>query len=224
MTIEQTDGLMDVDEARSFIRSYCDFSDKRAYVLMAIARGNDENPHLSNSDEIVFREVVKNEKDIDRKIDKLQNSTEHYTGDEDREHTFRLYISANARNVVDAYWMLQNEMADWGKQAMNGAEGAITKLNRIDSQWKSIMQKPGSKDETHFVWDFDDPTIDMADVVSHLSMHTNVVACIPTPNGYHVITKPFDESDAKDGASTSFTDSLEDVKYDGMTFLCYLTR
>ncbi|EMA11558.1 hypothetical protein SAMN05443574_103262 [Haloarcula vallismortis] len=105
---------------------------------MAIARTK-ENPSLNNSDEIVFREVVKDEKDIQRKVDKLRSSCLNYGPEK-----FRLYISVNARNVMDAHFNFRGTMDDWLQHRFNGHEESTRKFKRVDSHWKSELQKPAA--------------------------------------------------------------------------------
>lgn len=194
------------------IQDYSEFGEKRVYLLMAIARKK-ENPDITSSGEIVFREVVKSEKDIERKISKLQNACKRYGGAE----KFRLYYSANARNTLDAYFRYRERMNGWIEKKMNGQADIDQKLKRLDSHWKSELQKPHSRDETFFLYDLDTKDEDARkELVENLEEHTEIKLHVPTPNGHHYIVKPFNHNEMPE-----FEFDLERMN-DRMFFLGYI--
>jgi len=194
------------------LKDYSEFGDNRVYLLMAIARKK-ENLDITSSGEIVFREVVKNEKDIERKITKLQNACKRY-GEAEK---FRLYYSANARNTLDAYFRYRERTNDWIEKKMNGQADIDQKLKRMDSHWKSELQKPHSRDETFFLYDLDtkDETA-RKELIENLEEHTEIKLHVPTPNGHHYIVKPFNHNNMPE-----FDFDLERMN-DRMFFLGYI--
>jgi len=194
------------------LKDYSEFGDNRVYLLMAIARKK-ENPDITSSGEIVFREVVKNEKDIERKITKLQNARKRY-GEAEK---FRLYYSANARNTLDAYFRYRERMNGWIEKKMNGQADINQKLKRLDSHWKSELQKPHSRDETFFLYDLDtkDETA-RNELVENLEEYTEIKLHVPTPNGHHYIVEPFNHTEMPE-----FDFDLERMN-DRMFFLGYI--
>ena len=172
------------------IKDYCEFGTHRVYLLMAIARKR-ENPQLNSSSEVVFREVLKHEKDVRRKYDKLACSVENYTDDAGNPLTFRLYLTVNARNTLKAYFNFLDRLNGWAKDMVYGDDAVDRKLKRIDNYWKSELQRDSSKDDSRFLIDVDTKDIDAGDLKQRLSTYTDVVALRETPNGYHVITEPF---------------------------------
>jgi len=172
------------------LKDYSEFGENRVYLLMAIARKK-ENPDITSSGEIVFREVVKNEEDTERKISKLQNACKRY-GEAEK---FRLYYSANARNTLDAYFRYRERMNGWIEKKMNGQADIDQKLKRLDSHWKSELQKPHSRDETFFLYDLDTKDEDARkELVENLKEHTEIKLHVPTPNGNHYIVEPFNHN------------------------------
>lgn len=205
------------DRVVPFLDDYCGFGEDRVYLLMAIARTK-ENPELTGSTEVVFREVVKDEEDVRRKVDKLRSSTENYRSDSGDQLTFRLYVTANARNTVDAYFNFRSRMNGWVKDRLDGDDEAARKFKRVDSYWKSELQKPAARDETRFIIDFDG---DWAIGVFRemLEDETEVIVERETPNGTHVVTEPFDYTDV------ALLDEEDiEIKTDGMLFLAFLTE
>jgi len=194
------------------LEDYSEFGENRVYLLMAIARKK-ENPDITSSGEIVFREVVKHEEDIERKVNKLQNACKRY-GEAEK---FRLYYSANARNTLDAYFRYRERMDSWIEKKMNGQADIDRKLKRLDSHWKSELQKPHSRDETFFLYDLDTKSEDARkELVENLEEYTEIKLHVPTPNGHHYIVEPFNHNKMPE-----FDFDLERMN-DRMFFLGYI--
>lgn len=184
---------------------------------MAIARKK-ENPSITSSSEPVFREVIKDEKDIRRKVEKLESTITNYRSDSGDQLNFRLYINANARNTVKAYFNFRERMNGWVRDRMYGQDSTARKFKRVDSHWKSELQKPESRDETRFVFDLDDVTEDeVNDLLQQLLDYVEDVKEIETPNGYHVVTEPFNYNELE-------TDVEYELKTDGMVFLKFYDK
>lgn len=199
------------------MEDYCEFGEHRVYLLMAIARTR-ENPQLNSNSEVVFREVVKYEKDIRRKYDKLACSVENYRDDAGNSLTFRLYLTVNARNTLTAYFNFLDRLNGWSKDMVYGDDAVDGKLKRIDSYWKSELQRDSSKDDSRFLLDVDTKDIDTGDLKQRLEAYTDVVVLRETPNGYHVITEPFPYPDMD-----YLHDHEEiDLETDRMMFIEYL--
>jgi len=173
------------------LENYCSFSEERVYLMMAIARKK-ENPDITSSGEIVFREVVKNEKDISRKKEKLRNACKNYGGAE----KFRLYFSVNARNTEKAYFRFRERMNSWIEDKLNGQKDVSRKLKRVDNHWKSELQKPHSRDETFFLYDLDTEEYwARQELKQVLNKNTEIKLIKNTPNGTHFIVEPFNHTE-----------------------------
>ena len=201
------------------IEDYCEFGEHRVYLLMAIARTR-ENPHLSSNSEVVFREVIKHGQDIDRKLRKLSCVAEKYRDDDGDPLTFRLYLSVNARNTLTAYFNFQDKLNGWAKDMIYGDEAVDRKLKRVDQYWKSELQRDKAKDDSRFLIDVDTKDIDTGDLKQRLSIYTDVLKLRETPNGYHLITEPFNYTEMD---YLQEHDDIE-VETDRMIFLEYLSR
>lgn len=159
-------------------------------MFMAIARKK-ENPGIASTSEIVFREVVKNSKDIKRKREKLENACTEYGSAE----KFRLYFSVNARNTQKGYFRFKERLDSWIEKKINGQDDINRKLKRVDSHWKSELQKPNSKDETSFLYDLDTKESQACDkLIKELEKQTTIKLKVETPNGHHIVTKPFNHN------------------------------
>ena len=209
---------MDTDDVAAAIESYCEFGERRVYLLMAVARTR-ENPHLSSSSEVVFREVLERGRDIDYALRRLSCLAATYRDDEGGPLTFRLYLSVNARNTLTAYFNLLERFNGWSKDLVYGDEAVDRKLKRVDQYWKSELQRDGTRDDSRFLIDVDTKAIDTGGLKQRLSADTDVVALRETPNGYHVITEPFNYTEV------DYLRKHDDVEVgtDWMLFLDYLS-
>lgn len=191
------------------LEDYCKFGEDRVYILMAIARSKEHEEHSSNT-EPVIREVVKEKSELEPKIDQLDHAVSRF------DSKFRLYISANARNTMDALFHLRGDMDDWLKMRLEGNEGIKKKFKNIDSEFKSVLQKPSCKDETNFIFDLDEVSeTDANQFEEILEEFTDVRMVRETPNGFHIVTEPFNYNELE-------TDIEYELKTDGMIYLTYI--
>lgn len=195
----------DVEE----LKEYCEFGEDRVYVLMAIARSKENEEHSSNT-EPTMREVVRNEEELAQKINQLEHAAGGF-GDR-----FRLYISANARDVMKASFKLRNEMDKWLEMRLNSNEGVKKKFKKIDSEFKSVLQKNECRDDSKFIFDLDDAGIDdFQELRDDIENFTSIELTRETPNGFHIVAEPFNYNEMKTGTEY-------ELKKDGMVFLDYI--
>lgn len=193
------------------IREYCEFGPHRVYLLLAIARSK-ENDDIQATDQPTIRKVVENSDEIEDKLEQLEHATKRFPQD------YRLYLTINARDITQAFFMFRQEMEQWMKNIAFGNKNSMRNLKRIDHLWKSYLHKQGARDDKLFLFDMDDASeSDASELEDLLSNETAVITTMETPNGYHIITEPFNY--------TEFESEYEyELKKDGMTFLGYLNN
>ncbi len=192
-----------------FLEDYCEFGENRVYVLLAIARAKEKKEYNNNS-EPVIREVVEEREDLESKIRQLDHAASRFGSD------FRLYISANPRNTIKAFFMLKRRMDDWMEMSFNGNKDVEKKFGRIDSEYKSVLQKDRCKDETNFIFDLDNVSSKECEKFrQYLNSFTEVKLVNPTPNGFHIVTEPFNYN--KIDSNIDY-----ELKTDGMIFLSFI--
>ncbi|KXA99138.1 hypothetical protein AKJ40_03860 [candidate division MSBL1 archaeon SCGC-AAA259M10] len=191
----------------SFVGDYCEFGPGRVYLLMAIARS--KNNPLSSSEELCFREVVRSRGDVRRKYAKLKAIMVSPL-ENGRTYDFYLYLSANARNVLKAHFNFRGKMDRWIRNRLNGADNH-EKFKKLGKYWLSELSKPSSRDETNLLIDVDDDSDSrLCEVKNALADRTEVLAERKTPNGWHLVTNPFNHERLSIGL---------DIKTDGLLFL-----
>ncbi|QLH83512.1 hypothetical protein [Halosimplex pelagicum] len=188
---------------------YCEFGGDRVYLLVALARAKENEGTTSNAAPAI-RKVVESEGELARKAAELAHAASRF------DERFRLYLTANARDALKATFELRRSMDDWLEGRIHGDEGVRGKFKRVDGEFLSTLQSDACRDETNFVFDLDDATAaDRDTLVEDLRGHTEVALTRETPNGYHVVTEPFNYNE--------LTTAVEyELKTDGMVFVSYL--
>lgn len=200
----------------AFLEDYCTFGEDRVYVVMAVARAKD-NPEIVSSSEVAFREVVKDRGDVRRKVERVAAVARSHRSEPAGSLTFRLYVTVNARNALKAYFNFRERTDGWVRDRIYGHEEAVRKFERVDSSWRSELQRPESRDETRFLFDLDEVTDAERDTfLDDLAELTDVDSRRETPNGVHIVTGPFNYNELE-------TDVAYELKTDGMLFLDLVT-
>ncbi|MFC3957481.1 hypothetical protein [Halovivax cerinus] len=189
------------------ITDWCEFGDYRAYILMAIARAT-HNDDLTGADEVVHRRVLRDADDVRRQYDDLRALLTRH------DLVFRIYLTVNARNTLDAYFEFRDEMNGWIRDLVAGDDHAAPKLGEIDSRWKSALHSPTVRDDQYFQFDVDDVTeAEIQTFTAALETQTTVASTRATPNGYHVLTEPFNYTEWEPPVA------YDDLDTDGQVFV-----
>lgn len=197
-----------MDELEQF-HDYCEFGDDRVYLLVALARAK-ENADTSSNSAPVIRSIVAEEDQLDPKAAELAHATRRF------DQRYRLYLTANARDALKATFELRRSMDDWLEGRIHGDEGVRAKFKRVDGEFKSTLQSDTCRDETNFVFDLDDAGPSERDALkSDLRDRTTISMVRETPNGYHVVTDPFNYDELA-------TDVAYELKTDGTVFVSYV--
>lgn len=177
------------------LKSHCVFdSPYDVYILLAVARKKN-NIDITNSQEIVFREIIKKPEEIERKYSKIKTLTENYRDSEGREYSFYTYVSVNPRNSMKAFFLLQNRFNTTLSEALSGVDVSL-KFKRIGGLWMSALANPNCRgSRKSFMVDLDTKDPDQLDYVfKELSKHTKTELVVETKNGYHILVKPFNRT------------------------------
>jgi hypothetical protein len=169
------------------------------YILSALRRKK-ENPNLQ---ELCFRQIVK-DMEIDLNILKARISKE--------QGIWRIYRSVNRRDLNKAFKHFQHKLIDgidpWG----------------LESEWKSSLCQTENKAEKKFLIDIDNnpDQYEIDSIKNYIVKNKGIILEENrTPNGYHIITIPFDSRDiygeSEHRRLNSFT-NLE-IKKDALFFL-----
>lgn len=218
MTLEPL-SLTSDEEVIEFLTGYCSpIEPGEVYVLAVMARPR-ENDVITHGNVPMFREIISDPDDIERKVRRLRAIGETFTPEEadgdDESLVFRMYVSANARDAEKAYHQFQKHLLDLKQKYGQGHEPAMKKMERLDREWESQLQADGNKSDNRFIIDVDDDSRAHFEVVLDLlTSETTVVTAVESPNGFHIVTEPFNYP----GSAVTDMDNVE-VKTDSLLFL-----
>lgn len=183
---------LDSDEdILSFIHNYCTFGSNRLYLMIAMARPR-ENDAITHNNMPIFREIITREEKIESKYYKIKTLTQNYTDENGDKLVFRFYFSTNARDVDKSTYLYQKKLLEMQRHINNGHKPTREKIKRLDQEWISMLQKAGNKEDNKFIIDIDkDDESLLKSIYTGLEEETNIIECIKTPNGFHLITEPF---------------------------------
>ena len=173
-------------DAIEFLKSYCQF-DIGPYVLMAVARKT-HNDGLTNGTEPVYREVIHNADDAAGKYEDIRARCER------RPYEWRVYVTANARDPQAAYFNFRDRMNGWSQRLVDGDDGVDGKLANVAGEWVSELHRPQSAATSYFTFDLDNVTENGVEAFTD-ALPREHVTVRESPNGYHVVTEPFEYPD-----------------------------
>jgi len=205
--------------AIKLMETYCDFSDKNSvYILLGIARK--KNNPLTNSEEIVYREVVKKQEDIFRKYNKIKSLIKGQP-----DYNFYIYITVNPRSIVKAYFRLKKQMLCWEREAFGNID-ISNHLKKIDGRWISCLMKEECKNgRTKFLFDFDcKDNIKTMKFKELLEKHTTIIWFKETRNGYHIVTEPFNYKLLLEEKDYKQFENIVELKKDSLLFVEYIGK
>lgn len=176
----------------NFLNEHCEFENKfTCYVLLAVSRKKDV-PHLTNSQEIVFREIIRKKDDVKKKYERIRTQAENYRDEEGRSYPFYIYISLNGRDSLKAFHKFQHKMVDWNHELVINAPEVFEKIRRTDRQFISVLASPESRTKKrYFMIDYDQKTSLPEFKLLLSAFDIEVMMEQETKNGYHFKVKPF---------------------------------
>jgi hypothetical protein len=203
------------------LNEHCEFnSPYDCYVLLAVSRKKD-TPEITNSQEIVFREVIKNKEDIIRKYNKIKSQIINYMDENNKKFPFYLYVSLNARDSLKATFILKNNINHWLQETIRGVDNSKM-FKKVHGYFYSALMKPESRtsQQKYFMLDIDTKDVYKIEKIDRIFEIENIDVKLiqETKNGFHIKTKPFDRR--------VFEDLLKDIdfeiKTDANLFLEYV--
>lgn len=200
-------------ETIKLLKEHCIFGNPYdVYILISIARKKD-NEGITNSQEIVFREIIKNPEEIERKYNKLKTLVKNYKDENNKSYSFYTYISVNPRDSRKAFFLLQNRFNTMLSESLSGVDVSI-KFKRINGLWMSALANPNCRGSRKlFMVDLDVKNKKKLDFILRLlGKFTTIYQTIETKNGYHILVKPFNRT-------LIMPNNLFEIKTDALLFL-----
>ena len=175
------------------LNKHCEFTTTYdCYILIAVSRKKD-TPEITNSQEIVFREVIKRKDDIIRKYNKIKAQVTNYKDENGKSFPFYIYVSLNRRDAKKGAFLLMNKMLGWAQEETNGTDRSRMWKKTYGHFYSCLMMKEArSTGQKYFMIDFDEKN-----TITKFLTELNNMGIVPdivqeTRNGYHLKLKPFD--------------------------------
>jgi hypothetical protein len=198
-----------------FLKEHCKFNEPTdCYIIIAISRKKD-TPEITNSTEIVFRDVVKSVDEIEKKYLKLKACIKNYKDIDGKHYPFYLYIMLNPANARKATIELLSRITGWLDREQIDKQ-VNEHYKRTYAEFYSCLMVPKCRgSEKWFMVDYDDSDRKKAKLfVQELLKFTSIELIQKTRHGYHIKCKPFDRRLFKFNAPYEIkTDSLMFVEY-----------
>jgi len=202
------------------LQKHCEFiTNYDCYVMLAVSRKKD-TPEITNSQEIVFRETIKNERDIIRKYNKIKAQITNYKDENSKSFPFYLYVSLNRRDAKKAFFILSKQMLGWIEEETNGIDRSKM-MKKIDGYFYSALMKEDAKStgQKYFFIDFDEKELKDFDKWLE-NKGVEIIMLIKSRNGWHIKTKPFDRRLLED-----LKDTYDfEIKTDANLFVEYVEK
>lgn len=181
------------------LTTHCEFNNPYdCYVMLAVSRKKD-TPSITNSQEVIFREVIKNEKDVKRKYLKIKAMCESYKDEEGKNYPFYIYVSLNARDSLKATFKLRAKMDLWMEEVLRGCDRSQFFKKVYGHFYSTLMHKTSkSKYTKYHMFDYDIKDGSHKMFLKVLEEHTKVIMVNETKNGYHIKVKPFNAEEIRD--------------------------
>lgn len=211
---------MDKDEMNiQKLKNHLEFKyEDDCYILMAITRRKYIDS-MTDSSEIVFRDVIQNKKQIITKYYKMKALIENYKSEDfGTDLPFYLYVTQNARSGLKTMKYIHNKLNDLAYQAINGAD--IKSISTtLKSQVLSAYMKPENRSKNrYFLVDLDtqrEEDINKIEQELENTMNSKIITKIKTENGYHFKFVPCNLMQVKQ----LLKDVNCEIKKDGLMFI-----
>lgn len=178
-------------DALAFAQEYCDFSDERVYVFELAARRK-ENEDIDASKLPNFSRVIDTSDELVSVFNEFCALLDAYELQTGEQPQFRMYLTVNARSSQKAFYNLQDDLLRMNERLMNGHNGTQSRIQRLDTVWRSTVHSSEQKIDGRFLFDIDVDTMETAARFRDaLAEETTIIEQIETPNGYHIITEKF---------------------------------
>ena len=193
-----------------FMESYCDFSDSKwVWIMTGISRNKDND---NSGVRFIRRLIVAKPSDIAECYNEIKLLAN------DKNTTYRIYVSLNARDVVKTAFEFQKTMIDIGYGLVRGLEDHISMSKKIGSICKTELAQINNRVTKRFLLDLDNVDFGIANhIVIMVNGISKVIVCRPTVSGYHIV---FDACDTRKLVEYLKENGIEaEIHKDSMVFV-----
>jgi hypothetical protein len=210
---------------------YCGFDlplkPNMCHMLMLLPRKK-ENDSNTEKDKLGLcqRKIVRNATELAEALEYFTDFAARYT-----EVVFRVYVSAEKRDISKALFLIQQEVNSMVKDMYYGNEQVFDRTVNLNSTLKTVLMKPATRGEKTFLFDVDYNNTLESDqlkfemLVSVLTDLTTVKYAGKSLNGYAIVTECFNPGELKkfypnfNGKGMVVVPDLVEIKTNGMLYV-----
>ena len=200
-----------MQKVKETLLEYCNFRPETTYVLLLLARKKENTNQVeSQKEKRAVRFLVQSEANIDLALEQFERTIRAYP-----DVIYRIYVSVNPRCLKKGLVAMQKRAIDLQQDLLNGNTEAYTTIQRLGSEWKSLLANKKCRADRRFLFDIDLPqTNENVEAVRDLidAIPTNVHYVGNTNSGMCLVTDPFNVAEVK------LTEATE-VNSDGYLYL-----
>ncbi len=186
------------------ISDLLNFDSEDDFYHLQILKRKKEHPELGSNAHVIKTYYIKSKVDLSNKRDEIIALCTH--------HNARACINLNRRSFEKMAFHLLRKVAD---QIMNKDYKSCRKA------YESVCGGNSNEPIKRWIIDIDDKEFDSTNLIKLINFCTpfgdKFIAKLPTKNGYHIITKPFNVMEAQ---GQGFPKDL-DIQKDNPTILYY---
>ena len=196
-----------------FMKDYCDFSNpENVWIMTGMIRNKDNQ---INQIKFLKRFIIKEESDLQycrNEIHRVAININTY---------YRLYISLNARNVVNSFFNFQKRLLDLNIGLAKGYEDALNLSKKVSSLWKTELEQIRNRGTKRILLDIDDcqDSNIIYGIVDYIedNCHTTLHCVHQTVTGYSIV---FDACDVRGLLKMCKEENIKaDIQRDSLVFV-----
>lgn len=147
------------------------------YIMLGIVRTKDNDVEKCKRHK--FKYIIDSKNRLLKKIKEIEELVKL-----DPSVEYRIYLSYNSRNVKNALKNFQKLLLDYSHTIQDAS--TLDAVSRLDLKWFSELAKNTSSNKEYMMIDLDENTVK---AIKDFRKTFNVVLCVPTKNGYHIVFK-----------------------------------
>lgn len=179
--------MITIKDPIHFLHSYCMFEDSCVWILTGISRNKDNTPE---SKSFLRRLVLVKPDDVQTCYQEIKTLTN------DANTIYRMYVSLNSRNVINALFNMQKKLIEIGMGLAKGQDDALQLSKKVGSLWKTELAQKSCRGTKRFLIDFDSQDkVELEGVLAWCEDHTEIIALRETVTGYHIVINACDTRD-----------------------------
>jgi hypothetical protein len=179
------------------LREYCVFEEGTSYMLIMLPRKKE------NKDQVEREKLNKRERRLCSNLMEMEKALVDFrrVADVYPDVVFRVYVSVNKRSLLKGMREFQKKLSDYQYDLLNGNKQVWTSIERLGSEWRSVLAKKNCKHDRFFMFDID---IDNTTLMGNTRMDlfcgdvqelTTIKYAGKSKNGFVLVCEPFNPND-----------------------------